>query len=704
MPQANNADNVEYQGKKPNTKTKYPHTEKHQVVDKIHGEEVQDDYRWLEDETNNKVKKWVESQNRITEEWFDETPVEDIYQELIQDLDTYSQSVPIIRDYYYFWYEREPGQDQRVLYRSPKLDGNKEVVFDPNTLSDDASITLSFFAISKTGRYGVYGIQESGAERNTIYIRDIGAGEEEKFYYGRTFGLTWRDDEEGFYYSVSNYKTHGGDEADETHYQQVYYHQLGESRNKDKLLFNAIDYLPKDAGLNLNVSEDGRYLVVGAWIGWREKHTYIIDIEGGETVKLDIPEKAKTGTRLLDGYIYVTTDYQANNRHVLRTKIEKMQDPVYEWEEFIPEQPDSLLTGWVATKNQIIADYFHNVVSKPVRLDRKTGKRLGALELPQIADLSSLSINKDYEEFFYAFSTFFSPNTQYRFNPDTEVSELYWRDERAIDENRFEARQEWYESKDGTKVPMFIVAPKAIEKNGHNPVILNGYGGYGKSRPPHFLGSFKPWIERGGVYALANIRGGGEFGDTWHRGGIRENKQTSFDDFIAAAEYCLNSGLTKREKLAILGGSNGGLLTGVVMTQRPELFGAVVSEVPVLDMYRYHKFLLAYRWTHEWGHPDNKQKFEWLKSYSPYHRADENQHYPPLLLTAGINDTRVHPMHAWKMAAKLQNGHPDNFVLLKTEMKAGHGPGKGFYQSIHDLSEVLCFIMHHTGVEADATV
>lgn len=684
--------------KKEGRKYQYPPTPKHRVVDELHGEKVADDYRWLEDETDSKVQEWVESQNEYTQAWFSDLPVEDIYEELKQDVDSLMKSVPFIRDSHYFWYERKPGQDQSVLYRAKTLDSEKEVVFNPNTLSDDASITLSLFAISESGRYGVYGVQDSGDERKTVYIRDLETGEEEKFYYGRMFNMTWCDDEKGFYYSISNYEEHGGDIADETHYQQLYYHRLGRSRSEDKLIFDVMDYLPKDAGIGMNVSEDSRYVAVKASVGWREKHCFVIDTDNDDTHKLDIPFETKTGLRILDGHVYAATDHEANFKRVLRTSLQDLNKPIDEWEEFIPEQPDYLIERWGVTKSQIVVNYFHNVVSKPARFDRHTGKYLGTLELPEIADLSALSVNEDYEEFFYALSTFLTPGTHYRFNPENGKAELHWQDERSIDESHYGARQEWYESKDGTQVPMFIVGPKKQKENGNNPVMLTGYGGYGFYEHPGFIGGLKPWLERGGYYALTNIRGGGEFGDAWHKGGIRENKQTSFDDFMAAAEHCISSGLTKPERLIIRGASNGGILMGAVMTQRPELFGAVVCYVPILDMYRYHKFLDAYRWTREWGNPDNKEEFEWLKGYSPYHHVNENQKYPPILLTTAINDSRVPPMHAWKTAAKLQNSHPENLVLLKTEMKAGHGPGKGFYQALHDQAEILCFMMYNTDI------
>lgn len=683
--------------KKQTSSAQYPSTPKQPVTDELHREEARDDYRWLEDETEPEVKKWVEAQNEYTQTWLSGLPVENVYQELKQDIDAFTKSAPIMRDNYYFWYERQPGQDQAVLYRSGTLQDDKELVFDPNTLSDDASITLSFFRMSKTGQYGVYGIQESGEERDTVYTRNLETGEEEKFYFGRVFGMSWCDDERGFYYTVSDFENRGGDIADETHYQQVYYHRLGEPRDQDALLFNAVDYLPKDAVLGIQSSEDDRYVAVGASIGWREKHCFIIDVTANMVHKLGIPTETKTALYLLNGYIYATTDHEANYKRILRISLEKLDKPIDAWEEFVPEHPDHLIAKWGVTKNRIVIEYFHNVMSELMYFDRLTGKYIARIELPHSTDLSGLSTNKDYDEHFYSCTTFFSPKTHYRFDPDSETTELYWEDERAIDEKHFDVRQEWYESSDGTHIPMFIVGPK--DQNGSdNPVLLTGYGGYGISRGPAFLGSYRPWLERGGYYVLANIRGGGEFGDEWHKGGIRENKQQSFDDFIAAADHCVSTGLTTSDRLVIQGGSNGGLLMGAVMTQRPELFGAVVAQVPVLDMYRYHKFLLAYRWTHEWGHPDVKEEFDWLKRYSPYHRADDTQKYPPILLTAGINDTRVHPMHAWKMAAKLQDGHPENVALLRTEMKAGHGPGKGFYQAVHDHAEALCFMMHCAGM------
>jgi prolyl oligopeptidase len=677
---------------------RYPSTSKQPVVDELHGEKVRDNNRWLEDETDTKVKEWVKTQNEYTDEWFSNLSVEDVYEEVKRDIDAFTKSIPMIRDNFYFWYERQPGQDQHVLYRAKTLQDEAELVFDPNTLSDDASVTLSFFDISKTGKYGVYGIQQHGEERNTVYIRDLETGQETEFYHGRAFAVTWCDDEQGFYYTRSNYEDHGGDVADETHYCQVYYHKLGQPRDQDRLLFTAIDHLPKDTGLGTNVSEDGRYLAIIAGVGWRERHIYIIDNHADTMQKLDFPAETNTSISLLDGYVYLTTDYKANNKRILRTDYANLDLPIDQWEEFIPEHAEYLITRWGLSKDQIVVDYFHNVTSKPIRFDRYTGECLGELELPDLADFSRLSTNKDYSEFFYAFATFFSPGTQFRFNPDTRQSELHFRDERSIDEERFTAWQEWFTSKDGTWVPVFVVGPKDAQKDESRPLLLTGYGGYGHVRCPGFVGGYEPWLERGGYYALVNIRGGGEFGDAWHKGGIRENKHKSFDDFIAAAEHCVDIGLTKPGRLVAQGGSNGGLLMGAVMTQRPDLFGAVVAHVPILDMYRYHRFLLAYRWTREWGDPENEQEFQWLKNYSPYHHVDNSRQYPPILLTAGINDTRVHPMHAWKMAAKLQSGHPDNVALLRTQMKAGHGPGKGFYQAMHDHAEALCFMMHQVGM------
>lgn len=366
---------------------------------------------------------------------------------------------------------------------------------------------------------------------------------------------------------------------------------------------------------------------------------------------------------------------------------------------FIPEDPELKLETWQVTGSQIIVEYIHKATSRAFRFDRASGQLLGELDLPELSSLSVLQTNQDFDEFYYAVSTFLESDTKYRYDPKTARSQLHWKDPCSLDSQRFLAEQVWYTSLDGTQIPMFIVRPKDMEYDGSRPALLTGYGGFAVGEYPDFIGGFKPWLERGGSVALPNLRGGDEFGERWHQAGMLGNKQNVFDDMNAAAEYLVEQKYTCSDKLAISGGSNGGLLVGACITQRPELYRAAVCRVPLLDMLRYHRFLMARLWTYEYGDPDGPEAFAWLCRYSPYHNLQLKREYPSLLLTAGMHDSRVHPMHAWKMAAALQSMRPKHPVLLRTETKAGHGPGKGFYQALHDAAERLSFLLHETGVK-----
>ncbi|MEX0748629.1 MAG: prolyl oligopeptidase family serine peptidase [Candidatus Saccharimonadales bacterium] len=675
---------------------RYPKTPKRPAVDKLHGREVTDDYRWLEKADSSEVLSWVKQQNELTQEYFSSTVVEEIYEELLQEHDVFSRGVPYRCGVRYYWYERQPGQQHPVLFSAldPRDETDKQVVFDVNLFSEDGSIAATFFQLSRNGRSAVYALQEKGSEYDRVFIRDLVSGEDAEFYHGRVFSMDWCEDERGFYYMCSNYQAQGGDETDESHYQQIYYHRLGEPRGDDKLIFDAhSQQLPKDAWLDAHDSQDGRYVAINAGVGWSEQHVFLHDRESATTVEL-LPElDARSSLVLLDNYIYLDTDYRANNRRLLRLPVEEAGARIEEWEEFVPEDSSRLLDDWTVTQDEILLCYTHNAVDQVERVKRSDGEKIGSLDIPSLSSIGSLATHRDDSDFYYSVTTFFTPSTEYLFNSKAQTSELFYADPRSLDASRYVAEQRWYTSKDGTQVPLFFVAPKDYQNRTDNPVLLTGYGGFATSINPNYVGSLKPWLERSGIIVEPNLRGGGEFGEEWHQAGMRANKQNTFDDFIAAAEYLIDAGVTQPERLIIEGGSNGGLLIGAVITQRPDLFRAAVCAVPLLDMYRYHKFLLAHRWTHEYGHPDKKTEFNWLSGYSPYHQVDDKQLYPSLFLTAGINDSRVHPLHAWKMAAKLQNGHSDNFVLLKTDMAAGHGSGRGFYQAVRDAAEETAFMI-----------
>lgn len=684
----------------------YPDTPRHDVAEEIHGESASDPYRWLEDETDPEVEKWVETQNKLTQQYIASINAEPVYQELLDEHDVFTRSAPFRRGDRYYWYERQPGQHHSVLFSAidPGSEEDKQVVFDVNALSEDGSVANSFFKLSRQGSYAVYGTTEGGDERHQVYIRDMKTGEDEEFYFGRLFMMAWCDNEEGFYYTRSNYQDHGGKSTDEVYYQQVYFHRIGDDRRNDRLIFNAIKHLPKEAFVDAHASEDGRYVGINASIGAGDNETYVylLDTRTGDVQKLASKVDAHTRTELdlMDGYAYLLTNHEAGNYRALRAPQEEAKTPLSEWEEFLPEDPERQLLGFRRSKYEMIVFYSYNATDRIDRVGRNSGSFIAPLDIPELATVNGMPTHREDTDFYYSVSTFFSPGAIYHFDASAGTSELFYQDSRSLDVGSYTAQQWWYSSRDGVRIPMFFVAPRDYENAEDNPVLLTGYGGFNVNTEPGFVGKLKPWLSRGGALAMPNIRGGGEFGEVWHEGGMRQNKQNTFDDFIAAAEYLVEERVTRPEKIALLGGSNGGLLVGACLTQRPDLFRTAVCAVPLLDMYRYHKFLLAYLWTHEYGDPDNPDEFEWLKHYSPYHHVDENQDYPSVLLTAGINDTRVHPMHAWKMAAALQNGHSDNVALLRTEMGAGHGPGKGFYRALHDFAEELAFIMHHIGMDA----
>ena len=679
----------------------YPETKHIDFSYDMHGEAVHDPYQWLEDETSDEVLEWVNEQNLLVEDYFKYHDSEDIYQDLIAESDTFGRSSPSRRGEYYFWSEHQPGQRYNTLYKAknPWTEEDKEVVSDPNQLAEDED--ESFFSISREGNYAVYGVQKGGSERSEIYIYNLNTGEKESFYYGRTFGISWKKDESGFYYTRSDYLNHGGDIRDETHYSQVYLHKLGDKREDDELIFDATKHeYPKDAGVSANESDDGRFIALNVRVGWDKSYMHLIDAETKESKTIAVPEESNSSISLIDGYVELTTNHEAKNYRILRTEYENADKPLVEWEEYIAEDPERKLSGRITTKNERLLVYSHNACDQIERHDRHTGAHLSSLDMPEIATVGSITAHKEDEDFFYSVMTFLSPSAKYYFNPQTESSELFFQKEGYLDEAEYDAEQRWYESKDGTSVPMFLVAPKGYEDRIDNPVLMTGYGGFNNSQKPAYIGGLKPWLESGGIFVAPSLRGGGEFGDEWHDAGKRENKQNTFDDFIAAAEYLIGQDITQPKRIAIRGGSNGGLLVGAAMTQRPELFGAVVCGVPLLDMYRYHNLLLAHRWTREYGNPDVPEEFDWLRAYSPYQHVHADVAYPSIMITTGINDSRVHPMHAWKMAAKLQNGSTENRVLMHTQTDAGHTGQLGLQKGLEEKAKQLKFMMDEVGMDS----
>ncbi len=678
--------------------TKCPHTPKYSFSEDMFGHQIVDDYRWLEDATDPQVKDWVAQQNRLTDTYFQGTQVQQIHDELIALNDLAIKTLPRRRGDYYYWYERQPGQAHNVLYRGSKPhQDNPELVFDVNQVSSDSTTALTFFAVSPDSQYAVYGIQQGGLERSTVYIRNLKTSHQDYFYEGRVFKPSWSDNSQGFYYVRSDYQNHGSQVEDESHYQQLYYHQLGQAIGQDQLLFNATDYLPKEAGIFGHASDDDIYIAINCSLGWSKHYAYLLHKPTDSLTKIGYSEEYQQSLRIADQDIYLTTNYQDPNKKILRTTLAQSTQPVEDWTELIATDTQALLENWTDTQDYLLLEYTQDAISQ-LRIHRKSDGQLDhAIQFDELASLSGIRTVDHSNEFAYSINTFTSPSRQYWSKSPVQEPQLTYQDYRSLSTDDFQTKQVFYQSKDGIKVPMFIISPAKLSETA--PTILYGYGGFGHSTTPGFLSRYLPWLSRGGVVALPCLRGGGEYGEAWHQAGMLSHKQQSFDDMIAAAQYLINQKITQSSQLVIQGGSNGGLLVGACLTQQPQLFKAAISAVPLLDMIRFHKFLLAHRWKHEYGDPEVESEFNWLIKYSPYHHVDRQQTYPSVLLTAGINDTRVHPLHAWKMAALLQDTSTTNPILLRTDLSAGHQGGGGFYQSVAKSAESLAFAIKEVGLE-----
>lgn len=556
-------------------------------------------------------------------------------------------------------------------------------------------MTLDYWKPSRSGKYVAYGLSEGGDEMATIHVKDVEKNEDlpDTIVNCRHSSIRWLPDDSAFFYTCNPRK--GTVPKGEEHlHTKVYLHRLGDDSDVDQLIFG--EGRPKDDMINLSISIDGRYLGIEVRSTWTENDVYIYDrsTEIMRPIISGIP--ANFSVRFLNDKILMHTDYKANNYRLISTGLDDLYKPIDEWREFIGKR-GSLLQSVNITKDRILVEYLVNACSEITAFDHD-GLEVGKIPLPAFSSLSSISTNREESEFFYAVESFTFPVKIYHFDPSKGTGSIYRETDNPVDPSSYEVRQEWFVSKDETRVPMFVFYKKGIVQDGHNPLILYGYGGFGDNQKPGFMRNWVPWLERGGVFAIANIRGGGEFGERWHKDGIKKNKQNSFDDFIAAAEHLISMKYTDSAHLGILGGSNGGLLVTAVAIQRLDLFRAVCSRVPLTDMIRFQKFGMALRWIHEYGDPTVKEDFERIMTWSPYHNVKESVEYPHFLFTTADNDTRVNPLHARKMTAALQAANKENKVFLFTEMDAGHGSGKPISKIIDSQALTLSFFSQNLGL------
>jgi prolyl oligopeptidase len=678
------------------------------VEDVVQDHKIVDPYRYLENADDPDTRLYVEQQRSYTRSILDPLPGrEKINARLSQLLEIGTVGVPQMGGRYYFHTRREGDQNQPVLYVREGVNGafndNNEdrVLLDVNKLSADGTVALDWWYASEDGKYVAYGTSPSGSEVSTLHVIETASGKllPDAIERTRAASLAWKHDNSGFFYT--RYPKKGDVPAgQEVYYRRVFYHALGSDPSTDPPIFG--EGRDPEWWPNVSLSDDGRWLLIDEEQGWTKTELFLQDLAARTpSVEITSGKNFRYGADFFDGKLYITTNEDAPRYRVF---VVDASNPKREnWKEIIP-QSDAVLQGASVTGGKLFAQYEHNATSE-LKLFALDGKKLADISLPAIGDVFSVSGRYDRNELFFGFHSFTVPPSIYRVELGNVKSSLWAKvDAPSIDPAAYDVQQVWYTSKDGTKIPMFVVSKKGIEKNGKNPTLLTGYGGFNVSETPTFNRGMYLWMEHGGIFAVANLRGGSEFGEDWHRAGMLEKKQNVFDDFIAAGEYLIAQKYTDRDRLAIYGGSNGGLLMGAMITQRPDLFRAVVCAVPLLDMLRYQNFQIAKLWIPEYGSADDAKQFEWLYAYSPYHHVKAGQEYPAVLFMTGDTDTRVDPMHAKKMAALMQaeakNGaSKDKPILLRIETKAGHGQGKPVAKQIEESTDMYAFLFWQLGVK-----
>ncbi|MGA3349779.1 MAG: prolyl oligopeptidase family serine peptidase [Candidatus Sulfotelmatobacter sp.] len=684
-----------------------PKAEKKPIIETMHGVEITDNYRWLEDGTSPATQKWVEEEMTYTHAMLDPLPGRDaIHKRLTELLSIGSISQPQIGGKYYFYTRREGMQNQPVLYvregsAEAKGTGKDRVLLDVNQLAADGTIALDWYQASENGKYLAYGTSPSGSEMSTLHIIETKTGKTlpDTIERTRACSMAWMLDNSGFYYTRYPKK---GDVPDgqEMYNRHVFYHELGSDPATDPLIFGE-GRDPEDWPA-VNLDNDGRLLLITEQEGWTKTEIFLMDLKRGTP-----PIRITTGKDFLysatayNGRLYITTNEDAPRYRVFMAEAGNYERD--DWKEIIP-QTDAVLQGAAVWGGKIFAQYEQNAASQ-LKIFDIDGTKLKDLMLPALGTVYGTEGRWDRDEIFYGFLSFTVPPTVYRYDLKTGATTQWAKvDAPSIDPTAYEVEQEWFHSKDGTKVPMFVVYKKGLKKDGRNPALLTGYGGFNVSMTPNFSRTAYLWMEHGGVYAVANLRGGAEFGEDWHRAGMLEKKQNVFDDMIAAAEHLIAEKYTDKDHLAVQGGSNGGLLMGAMITQRPDLFRAVVCQVPLLDMLHYQNFQIAKLWVPEYGSSDKPDQFKWLYAYSPYHHVKAGEEYPAILFMTADTDTRVDPMHAKKMAAEMQDEAKNGAsktrpILLRIESKAGHGAGKPVTKQIEEFTDVYSFLFWQLGVK-----
>ncbi len=678
----------------------YPEAAKDKTMDDYFGTKVADPYRWLENVDSPETVAWIKKENTISLPYLEKLPSRGDFQERLTKLLKFERySSPYWEGGRYIYEKNDGLQNQDVIYTVKDLDDTPQVVLDPNKLAEDGTISVSTTSLSSDGRFFAYGLESSGSDWNEIHVRDLQTDQDlpDLVRWVKFSGISWTKDNLGFFYTrYPSPSSASGQKLESLHDPKIYYHRLGDSQDRDQLIYQRPDH--PEWLLHASTSKNGRYLIITASENTVPKNgVYAMNLGDPSHPKLDSPlrpvfaqlDAQYESFSVVGDRLFLRTDKNAPKYKVIAVDLSHLDQPVAD--DVIAESKD-LLEQAEVVGGKLVLNYLVDAKNQ-LKIAALDGKAETEVPLPTLGSVNALSGDQDRPELFYSFDSFVFPAAIYRYDVSTGKNEVFRKPSVPISSDDYETEQIFYNSKDGTRVPMFIVHRKGIQLDGTNPVLLTGYGGFNISIKPSFSYSYFTWVEKGGVFAEPNLRGGGEYGQDWHQAGTKERKQNVFDDFIAAAETLITQNYTNPKHLGILGGSNGGLLVGACLTERPDLFGATVPAVGVLDMLRYQKFTIGSAWISDYGSSDNPADFKYLIKYSPLHNIHSGTCYPPTLITTGDHDDRVVPGHSFKFAATLQAAQScDRPILIRVDTKAGHGGGKPIAKIIEERADQLAFL------------
>ncbi|MCC7466875.1 MAG: S9 family peptidase [Saprospiraceae bacterium] len=673
----------------------YPETRKDTAVtDNYHGTSIADPYRWLEDDQSAETKDWVSRQNIVTNGYLGQIPFRDkVKQRLEQIFNFEKYGTPFKEGGKYYYFKNDGLQNQSVLYVQENLNSQAEMVLDPNKFSEDGTTSLGELDFSKDGRYLAYSTSVGGSDWRTIVVKDLQTGQmlEDKIEWVKFSGIAWQGN--GFYYTRFPEPKKGDELKAANKFGAVYYHTLGKPQSEDQLVYS--DKANPDRSFGAGTTDDERFLTVSGWESTSGNALFVKDLGSNSKDFVPIVKTSEKDFAMVDNIgdkLLILTNHNAPNQRLILVDPKRPEEA--SWETLIPEDPSDVLQGASICGGKIVCTYLHNAASS-LRVFDLSGKMIQEAKLPEIGTVGGISGKPNEPLAFFAFTSFLRPNTIYSLDMNSLEIKVFKAPKIDFNPDLFTTEQVWYTSKDGAKVPMFITRKKNIAYDGQNPTLLYGYGGFNVSLTPTFSASRAALLENNGIYVVANLRGGGEFGEKWHKAGTKCQKQNVFDDFISAAEYLIEKKYTSPARLAIQGGSNGGLLVGASMTQRPDLFGVCFPAVGVLDMLRYHQFTIGYAWATDYGRSDNPEEFACLIKYSPLHNVKKTS-YPATMITTADHDDRVVPAHSFKFAAALQaNQQGPNPTLIRIETSAGHGAGKPTSKLIEESADILSFMFYN---------